>query len=517
MHVTAYDLSLFVFDSDVCVVFNPESRAFCRVSPETAQQLLRDFSNVAGGQEERKIRITADQLKRPGRYASFFKALRVGMRIRSRPRMRAASIPAFAGFSRNIIIYPAFGCNLRCRYCWNAQGTYGRSVRLMDKTTAVQTGRWIAAGLAATRHADKSDLRLDFFGGEPLLAEDAFRIIVEMSHAAALRARCGFFALLQTNGLLLSRETIIFCKQHGVNISISLDGPAAAHNAMRVDTAQTGSHARVVAAIRNVLRLYPEGLQTRPTLVPPYDVFAAYACFKKLGIPETAVSIARAMPHAFTGRGSTKYDQSLSWSMRRGDWHRFLRSYLKRLKSGRRVVYIQTVIEALDGIINRADTIKFQPCRLGRNGSVVLPDGSIAPCYAFAFDPDMVVGNTTQGGARVAKLRAVMAQVGDLPVWSFARCRTCFARYLCGGPCYAWNKAESGSIRRFSRNSCEIFRETAVSNVFLAALWQKEDPLFISKLKANKAKGSQELDLHALFNEHYRGRKRVMQGEGRTL
>ncbi len=504
-----YELCLFTFDAGMQVVFNPQSRASCRISAETARQLL-SFPNTKGMWGEQTIRIPPAFVRRPGPYSRLFAAMKLGVRVRIHKRVSVAPRFRSGKHPHNFIIYPAFGCNLRCRYCWNAQGTYGRSKMRMSHATALQTGQWIAGMINASKTSEESVDLIDFFGGEPLLAMDAFKTIVELTRAAARRARHPLKILLETNGLFLDRGFIGFCKANDVTLNISLDGPAANHDSMRIDAGQAGTHRRVAEAVRRVLKYHPNGLQIRATLMPPYDVFKAYAYFHRLGIPEKIISIARVTPGIFNARGVMRYNSALAWSANRGAWHRFLMTYLDCLKTGRHKLYVKSVFEALQMAISPELHPNIRPCGLGQSGPVVLPDGSIVPCYYCACDPEMTVGNTS-AGVIPSKAQAVINKVWPLTVWSFARCRRCFARYLCGGPCYACNKAEQGAINRISQSACDINRETAISNLFLAALWQREDPQFVAKLKANIAKGKDAVPLDVLFAGHYlspHGRRR---------
>jgi uncharacterized protein len=74
---------------------------------------------------------------------------------------------------------------------------------------------------------------------------------------------------------------------------------------------------------------------------------------------------------------------------------------------------------------------RLSPCGAGTRYVCVSPDGTLYLCHRFAGDPLYEVGNVSGGLARdsVGKLLLDLSTEAD-------SCRDCWARYLCGGPCY---------------------------------------------------------------------------------
>jgi len=504
MTAIPYQLSLFRLEEGISILFNPESRASCTVSDAGIKSLLT-LPNVPGSAGEITLLISQQKVDHPGPFRSLFQALKVGQCVPILPEEKFAFSPDdVRQIPQKVIVYPALACNLRCRYCWNAWGTYGRSdMPMMSRQTASRTGRWIASLIASSDDQDEGVQEIEFFGGEPLLAPDAFRIITELVCETARKQGRKITILLQTNGLLLTPDLIHFCKEHQVRISISLDGPTKNHDAMRITAKQSGSHQQVVEAIQRGFSIYPEGISIRATLVPPYDVFGAYDYFHSLRVPDKAVEIARVLPYRFTRNGQIDYDKSLAWSPSRPYWHRFLVEYLHRLQTQQGVYFIKSVFGTLNSAVRPIDRRKTAPCDFGIVSPAVLPDGTLIPCYFFAFDPSVTLGDIT-GGINPDKTMAVMKQVPS-SVGVSEPCRTCFARYLCGGPCYARSKARTGSMAGFNDITCDIDRESFISNFFTAALWAQKDPQFIQKLKANQGadKEKDKLLLETLFARHY--------------
>lgn len=91
-------------------------------------------------------------------------------------------------------------------------------------------------------------LKIEFQGGEPLLAFPRVRAIVESIEARNREARRDIQYVIATNLSRLDDEVIAFCKKYRVFLSTSLDGPADLHDAQRPVKGRS-SHAMTVASI----------------------------------------------------------------------------------------------------------------------------------------------------------------------------------------------------------------------------------------------------------------------------
>ena len=491
------ELCLFCLEKDITILFNPETQAFCNISAGIKKRLLK-LPAHEGGYGEIVIQISRQQVKNPGDFKNLFQSLKVGkfVKIQNIKKIDVQKLKKRRNIPPNIVILPTFGCNLRCSYCWNTYGTYGRSKEIMNHDTAVQTGKWLSS-LIETGSDNNRLQKVEFFGGEPLLAPDVFTTITKSIHEAAAKKGQKVSITLVTNGLLFDDELIRFCRDHGVRICISLDGPEEMHNAMRVDVSGKGSHARVIDVIKRIQKIYPNGFQVRATVTPPYKFMSLCDYMHGLGISDFGfmqVTDERIGPD---GGEILPGDYGLRNS--RKAMFNFLNAYLDRLLSGDNVYYSKNFFQLVSAGL--ASGIKITPCGLGMGGPCVLPDGTFVTCFKFAFDPSRRTGDVWEGVDYEAVVKN-MNFTASHSVWSYEPCRKCFARYKCGGPCYASNRVFNREMGVFCGAGCETNRELIITGFYAVALLQKKDPAMFKLMQENRGKKARK-SLRQLFAQHY--------------
>ncbi|WP_255952197.1 FxsB family cyclophane-forming radical SAM/SPASM peptide maturase [Streptomyces odontomachi] len=128
-------------------------------------------------------------------------------------------------------------CNLACTYCYVYEGQDGswrhRPVRVGEDTMRTAAAR-IGEHVAAHR---LRRIRIELHGGEPLLSGPGPVLAYARAVRAAVPTDCRITATVQTNGTLLTEDTVGRLAAAGLRVGLSLDGGLAAHNARRRDHA----------------------------------------------------------------------------------------------------------------------------------------------------------------------------------------------------------------------------------------------------------------------------------------
>jgi uncharacterized protein len=182
-----------------------------------------------------------------------------------------------------VVLKLASRCNLNCSYCYiyhHEDKSYLRRPKLIGDEVYERT---LAAMLDYCRErGDDGSMALTYHGGEPTLVGAARFDRLASRAREVLGGRLRLLAI-QTNAVLLDQGWVEAFRRHEVRVSVSLDGPAEIHDAVRVDHQGRGSYAETVAGIR---LLQEGGITPRILSVvnPGRSGLEAYRHFRSLGV-----------------------------------------------------------------------------------------------------------------------------------------------------------------------------------------------------------------------------------------
>lgn len=145
-------------------------------------------------------------------------------------------------------------CNFACPYCFEegAKGKLYITGATAELITAFLESRW---------QEHKDSLRIDFYGGEPLLSLDLIVSISQAAQSFAAARSARFFSTLTTNGSLFTRKVAARLVPLGLtNVKITLDGPAEQHNQSRPFKSGTGSFEAIIQNIKATCDLLKVGV-----------------------------------------------------------------------------------------------------------------------------------------------------------------------------------------------------------------------------------------------------------------
>lgn len=194
--------------------------------------------------------------------------------------------------SLQIILKVAERCNIACKYCYFFFGgdeSYKDNPAYISADTCQAFARFVADAVAKY---NVELVRVIIHGGEPLMLKRE-RMDALMSDLKVAAGPAELQLTIQTNGMLIDEAWVDLFARHQVYVGISLDGPAAANDANRIDKRMRGTYDRSVAGIRKVFEAYRDGRLARPGLLcvvnpdltPPdelYDHFVADLGFRNI-------------------------------------------------------------------------------------------------------------------------------------------------------------------------------------------------------------------------------------------
>lgn len=312
-------------------------------------------------------------------------------------------------------------CNLGCGYCYAQQGAFGGPAKDMAAETAERAVDLLLA--EAARGSGRANLA--FLGGEPL----ANRVVLRQTtiRAAELARRRGV-ALgfsITTNGTLLNADDAEFFDAYGFAVTVSLDGPAEVHDRLRPFKGGRGSFATIMRNLRPILArrrrmqlsarvtVTPNNLSLRPTL----DFLIAEG-FDTVGFSP--------MLSAPNGNGEMQPDELAAML---GEMIACGREFERQTLAGRRYPFAN-ILNALREI--HRGTHRPYPCGAGAGYFGVSADGDLAACHRFVGDAESAMGSLAGGLDRERQGR----WLAERHVHRQEPCRSCWARYLCGGGCH---------------------------------------------------------------------------------
>lgn len=189
-------------------------------------------------------------------------------------------------------------CNLRCVYCQyndNYSSEWNLTNEFMEFDTAKRTLDYFCDLI---KDRSTKEFNICFYGGEPLLAFDLIKQIVDYSKKVFFGWSIQYF--MTTNGTLLKDETIDYLIKENFSLLISLDGSQEVHDAKRVFPSGKGTFSSVWQALEKIKSKNPDFFKTvrinavqsydRQTLLDMYNFFTKNDMLAKTSIAYAPVS-----------------------------------------------------------------------------------------------------------------------------------------------------------------------------------------------------------------------------------
>lgn len=165
-------------------------------------------------------------------------------------------------------------CDHACQYCQVSRAALNAKGFDLSEADAL-------LALDRVFESDAPALTIEFQGGEPALRMDLIRVIVNAAEAHPRRDDRPVRFTMATTMHRLTEDDFVFCRDHEIHLSTSLDGPALIHAAQRTLPGQNSWTRTIAALARARATLGHEGVVALPTitraaLAAPEAVVDAY-------------------------------------------------------------------------------------------------------------------------------------------------------------------------------------------------------------------------------------------------
>jgi len=336
---------------------------------------------------------------------------------------------------RSLSLALAQKCNLACTYCYAQEGGFGGPERAMP---------WAVAEAAVRRLLSDATpgecTHLSFLGGEPLTNRGVLKDATVLAAELAAERSVPIDFSLTTNGTLLAAEDLEFFEQFRFAVTVSIDGVGAVHDQLRPAKGGAGTYERVVARVQPLLKRPRRTQFSARVSVTPRNLRLRETLDTLIGLGFDSVGFSPVLSSP-TGRDE----------MERSDLAVMLdqmidcgREYERRVLAGDKYPFGN--LESALREIHRG-THRPYPCGAGAGYFGVSAEGGLYACHRFVDDPTGAMGSVDDGVNRAEQRRWLEERAVDRQ----EPCRSCWARYLCGGGCHH-------EVIHRGRPSCDYIR-----------------------------------------------------------
>jgi uncharacterized protein len=337
----------------------------------------------------------------------------------------------------------AHTCNLSCDYCFASQGKYNGDRAIMSLEVGQKAIDYLLENSGHHRNLD-----IDFFGGEPLMAWDVVKQIVEYARSKEKEYKKRFRFTFTTNGMLLNDEVTEFLNKEMYNVVLSLDGRKEVHDRLRRTVNGKGSYEHIVPKFQKFIEnrgdkeYYVRGTYTQNNVDFTNDIFhIADLGFDKLSM-EPVICDPRE-PYALTEKDLPEiYNQ----------YEILANEMIKRGENGTGFTFYHYMLDLSEGPCIQK---RLTGCGSGTEYLAVTPWGELFPCHQFVGDQEYSMGNIYDGITKPE----IEAQFKENNCYSKSECQDCWAKLYCSGGCPANALHATGALNGTYDFSCDIFKK----------------------------------------------------------
>ena len=364
-----------------------------------------------------------------------------------------------SGVVKALCLHIAHTCNLNCSYCFASQGKYHGERALMS----FEVGKRALDFLVENSHG-RTNLEVDFFGGEPLMNFDVVKQLVAYARSIEKEKGKNFRFTLTTNGVLIDDDVIDFANKEMSNVVLSVDGRKEVHDRFRVDYAGNGSWEKIVPKFQKLVEArggknyYMRGTFTHHNP----DFLKDIQTMLDLGFDELS------MEPVVCASGDPSELTMEDLPIVLAQYEELAKLMMERDKQGKPFTFYHYMIDLAGGpcIYKR-----ISGCGSGTEYMAVTPWGDLYPCHQFVGDEKFKLGDIWKGVDNTA----IQDEFMQCNVYARKECRDCWARLYCSGGCAANAYHATGSVKGVYKYGCELFRKRMECAITVAVSRAVED------------------------------------------
>ena len=353
-------------------------------------------------------------------------------------------------------LHVAHDCNLKCKYCFAAQGDFGGTKELMSFEVGKKAIDYLIAN-----SGNRRNLEIDFFGGEPLMNFDVVKQLVEYGRSVEKEHGKNIRFTITTNGILLDDEKIKYINENMHNAVLSLDGRKNVNDNMRPTLNDKGSHDIILPKFKKLVDERPKdkyyyirGTFTRENLDFAEDVMY----FAEQGFKLTSIE-------------PVVDDESNPYALREEDLPKVFEEYEKLA-----VKYADMQVEGDDFKffhfivdLNQGPCVikRITGCGAGNEYLAITPEGDIYPCHQFVGNDEYKLANIMD--EEVVLPLDITNKFRNAHVYSKEECKKCWNKFYCSGGCHANAMNFNGDVMKPYELGCEMQKKRTECSIMIQA------------------------------------------------
>lgn len=369
------------------------------------------------------------------------------------------------------VIKPTHICNLSCTYCYNEDERAPIMSEATLERTVLETIRF------ARTQGDMRAVDFIWHGGEPLVAGiDFYRKAI----ACAVDQDLRIDHTVQTNGILIDDTWATFFKQHGVRVSVSIDGPAAINDKTRQYRNGKGSFRNITRGIACLRRHeIPFGVCVVISKANVHLVDDIYEFLVDQKLPFNVIPLTR------SGAGLSNFDDvGITPNEYADAWIRmFDRWYAEDEAS---YVFSSDFVHKSRAVLSGKPTDCIGQSVCSRYHVSTDPCGDVYPCSTLSGDPQWKYGSICDQS--LDQLFCSPAALLSLARKVDPHCHSCKWQHVCYGGCMA------RSVKYFGTNDTRDYYCEGLYRIYdhVSEVLRKESTIDLSQLPNPELRDNRE-------------------------
>jgi uncharacterized protein len=345
-------------------------------------------------------------------------------------------------------------CNLRCKYCFADEGEYHGARKVMSAEVGKK-----AIDFVIEKSGPRKNIEVDLFGGEPLMAFDTIKEIVEYAKVQEKLHKKLIRFTMTTNATLLNDEIMKYMDENMGNIVLSIDGRKSVNDKVRTRIDGSGSYDRILPNIQKMVNMrdkskayYVRGTFTRENT----DFYEDVKHMADLGFKEISIEpVVLPNEHELSLR-----EEDLPVIFEQYD--KLYADMLQRHKDGTDFKFYHFNIDLQGGpcVYKR-----ISGCGAGHEYVAITPDGDIYPCHQFVGNEDFLMGDIYNGISN----EKMVQEFKTAHVYNKPKCNDCWAKFYCSGGCQANNFNFNGDMHIPYEIGCQMQKKRIECAIALKA------------------------------------------------